>query len=49
MPEDLLTLLAAVAGQMGINESGCIGRLVFCAAKGNADVTVKAVSDPSMD
>jgi len=34
---------------MGINGFGRIGRLVFRAAMGNKDVTVKAVNDPFMD
>ena len=34
---------------MGINGFGRIGRLVFRAAMGNSDVTVKAVNDPFMD
>jgi glyceraldehyde 3-phosphate dehydrogenase len=34
---------------MGINGFGRIGRLVFRAAMGNPDVTVKAVNDPFMD
>jgi len=34
---------------MGINGFGRIGRLVFRAAMGNADVSVKAVNDPFMD
>jgi len=34
---------------MGINGFGRIGRLVFRAAMGNPDITVKAVNDPFMD
>jgi glyceraldehyde 3-phosphate dehydrogenase len=34
---------------MGINGFGRIGRLVFRAASGNSNVTVKAVNDPFMD
>merc|ERR1712007_211215 len=34
---------------LGINGFGRIGRLVFRAAMGNSDVTVKAVNDPFMD
>merc|ERR1711971_682831 len=34
---------------MGINGFGRIGRLVFRAAMGNKDVTVKAINDPFMD
>merc|ERR1711959_18532 len=34
---------------MGINGFGRIGRLVFRAAVGNSDVTVKSVNDPFMD
>ena len=34
---------------MGINGFGRIGRLVFRAAMGNPDVTVKSVNDPFMD
>ncbi|KAL9139596.1 glyceraldehyde-3-phosphate dehydrogenase [Amphidinium carterae] len=34
---------------MGINGFGRIGRLVFRAASGNPDVTVKGVNDPFMD
>jgi len=34
---------------MGINGFGRIGRLVFRAAMGNAEVSVKAVNDPFMD
>jgi len=35
--------------QLGINGFGRIGRLVFRAGMGNADVSVKAVNDPFMD
>merc|ERR1712113_1088953 len=42
-------LNVSTMASMGINGFGRIGRLVFRAAVGNPDVTVKAVNDPFMD